>query len=175
MNVWQTDGIIFGTIGTVSLIRVLLRGRGVSKGKYRKAGPLLTPTEALFYRTLRQAVPDQAAVMCKVRLYDVCQPVGDGRNHGLMMRQHLDFVIVAKNDFRALCVVELDDPRHGSQDARRRDWVKDHALSGAGVPLVRVRTASRYDAKDIAARLTPIMQGAGLAQALPGGMPSYPS
>ena len=139
-------------------------GPQAGRPPYRRAGPLLTPTEALFLPVLRRAA-GSCPVLCKVRLADVAEPTGqDARRWGLVMRQHLDFVVVDPASWRVLCAVELDDPSHDGFDARRRDGVKGQALSGAGVPLLRVRTAGHYDAGEIAARLSPVIAAAGLGQ-----------
>ena len=127
-----------------------MRRREPEARGYVPTGPLLTPAERLFHATLCQAVGRRAVVMPKVRLYDVARPAtGDGGSHALAMRQHLDFVLADPTTLLPLAAVELDDSTHKSLDARQRDSVKDAALTGAGIPIYRVKARHSYSVDDL--------------------------
>ena len=157
MSLWGIDAAAFGLLALATVISVWWRRReltGRAEGRFRTAGPLLTPTEQTFFHALRRALAGRAAIFCKVRLWDVARAErASGARVALMMRQHLDFVIVDRETFRPLCIIELDDRSHRTGNAQWRDAVKDAALSGAGVPLVRIEAAQHYDTAQIEHRI----------------------
>ena len=115
---------------------------------YYSADRLLTRAETAFYKALRQAVPSTFHITCKVRLGDVvrCSDRMWNRGFGAMIAtQHLDFVIVDRQNARIRVCVELDDKSHDRARARRRDYWKSRVLETAGIPLLRVRVRSEYD------------------------------
>jgi very-short-patch-repair endonuclease len=160
MGIWAIDAIVFGAMALAVLIGTWYERRRLTRGPYTPAGPLLTPAEAHFFHALRRALAGRAAIMCKVRLWDVAQAVSPRLGQaGLLMRQHLDFVIVDKTSFRPLCVVELDDGSHRLRKSQWRDRVKDRALEGARIPCLRVRQSNHYDTVEIARRLATLEAG----------------
>jgi uncharacterized protein DUF2726 len=129
---------------------------------FTKRKGLLTAAELRFYRTLREAVPSGPTVFVKVRLMDVVAvPDGAWREFGAPgSGLHLDFVLADAQSTEALLVVELDDRSHAQPKARQHDQFKDAALSAAGVPLLRVTAAARYDAGEIRLRIAETLNGA---------------
>ena len=115
---------------------------------YYSANWLLTRAETAFYKALRKAVPAQCHSTYKVRLGDVvrCSDRLWDKGHGKKIsQQHLDFVILGREDARIWLCVELDDKSHDQPRARRRDHWKIRVLTTAGIPLMRVRVRSDYD------------------------------
>ena len=49
---------------------------------------------------------------------------------------HIDFMILGKSD-RFLFGIELDDSTHGTDEARKKDNLKDCCFMKAGIPLFR--------------------------------------
>jgi hypothetical protein len=135
----------------------LLRGRGVARPQlpYIRRGPLLTEGELRFYRALLQAMPPGLAVFVKVRLLDLVA-VADrhwARYGAPASGMHLDFVLADACSAEPWLAVELDDRSHRRPEARRRDALKDAALGAAGIPLLRVPAAARYDAAELRGRI----------------------
>ena len=93
--------------------------------------------------------------LAKVRLADlVTVPPDAWHEYGRPISgRHLDFVLVDAETTAIQLVVELDDRSHEKRDRRERDAFVDAVLASAGVPVVRVRAAARYDAKEIRRRL----------------------
>jgi hypothetical protein len=68
----------------------------------------------------------------------------------MVARHHLDFVLCEFTSTAILAAIELDDKSHGLPSRKRRDQFLDRAFSAAGIPLLRIRAAARYDSKAIA-------------------------
>ncbi len=129
------------------LWRLTTRPRFRGDMPFSRHSALLTPGELRFYRLLLGAVPSGLTVFVKVRLMDVVEEPGDAwRQYGAPgSGMHLDFVLTDAASTEPRLVVELDDRSHWQAEARKRDAFKDAALASAGVPLLRVPAAARYD------------------------------
>lgn len=109
---------------------------------------LLTKSERQFYRVLREAVGDDFTIAMSVRLADVinCSLADWRAGYGpLISSKQIDFVLCEQQTTRIRLAIELDDPTHGLDDRRERDEFLDNAMEAAGVPLLRVETAEKYD------------------------------
>jgi Protein of unknown function (DUF2726) len=138
-----------------ALLIALWRWKRPRRLPYTKRGSLLTQAELRFFRVLGHAVPDGVAVFVKVRLMDVLF-VDDGawKEHGAPASgMHCDFVLAEVGTLEPVLVIELDDRSHSGDAARKRDQFKDAALASAGVPILRVRAAGKYDAGELRGRI----------------------
>jgi very-short-patch-repair endonuclease len=61
------------------------------------------------------------------------------------------FVLVDGTTTAILLVIELDDRTHQQARRRERDAFVDRALAAAGIPILHVKAASAYDARELAA------------------------
>jgi Protein of unknown function (DUF2726) len=122
---------------------------------YVKRPSLLTPAELRFYRVLLRAVPAGLVVFVKVRLIDLVNvPDKAWREYGAPASgMHLDFVLADAATLEVVLVIELDDKSHLGTEAQKRDKFKNAALGAAGVPILRVRAAGRYDEGDLRANI----------------------
>ncbi|MCK0753468.1 DUF2726 domain-containing protein [Chromohalobacter japonicus] len=109
---------------------------------------LMTPTEREFYKVLEKVYGDDCYVFCQVRVVDVIQPnvkkyTKNSREYMSLFRQlsqwHFDYVVCARNGFRVICAIELDDGSHKRKDRVRRDEVLDKVCSRSGLDIKRVR------------------------------------
>ena len=94
-------------------------------------------------------------VMVKIRLMDVVTvPDSAWQSHGAKgSGMHCDYVLARADSMEAVLVIELDDRSHWRADAQERDAFKDAALAAAGVPIIRVRAAGRYDVAELRAMI----------------------
>jgi hypothetical protein len=117
---------------------------------YGRRDGLLSAGELAFYRVLRRAVGGRYSISIKTRLADVVKCPDDlwdepeGRR---VSQKHVDFILYDPWTSGIVAVVELDDRSHDEPQRRRRDRFLNEALSSAGVVLVRVKAARRYDAQ----------------------------
>lgn len=132
---------------------------------------VLSPAECTFLTALRQAVQVERAapsliVLASVRLAEVLavnSPRSGNRSawqtaFNRVASKQVDFVICDAATTRPVLVVELDDQSHERSERQERDGFVDRACRSAGLPILHVRAAARYDpqvlAKQIAEKLT---------------------
>jgi hypothetical protein len=124
---------------------------------YERVESLLTAGERPFYAALRVAVHGRHAILAKVRLEDLVHVRAHGRDRmsarGRVKSRHVDFVICTPDALVPLAAIELDDSSHDRADRVERDEFVDRVFQTIGLPLLRVKTASRYDPEEIARRL----------------------
>jgi hypothetical protein len=143
--------ILLGGLALLLAVAILRGFRGLlgpAPLPYFSKDRLLSKGELAFYRVLRQVVPPTLSTSMKVRLCDVIGCTGAGWRSGFgakISQKHIDFVLVdaATTDIRL--AIELDDRTHQRADRRDRDTFVDRALATAGVPILRVPAAARYE------------------------------
>lgn len=155
--------VLTALFGLWRLKRLVL---GESRLPYVGRETLHSPIEQAFHASLIQAVERKAMIACKVRIADVLA-VRFRQRHArdqrwwryfrLISSKHVDFVLCEPCGGRILVAIELDDRSHRRVDRRRRDRFVDRAFASANVPLVRVSTRGRFDAREIHARLAPYL------------------
>ncbi len=134
------------------LLRAIFRRVARGRVRYRAKGFLLSAGERRFAEALEEALPSGVVACPKVRLRDVIEvPVGERSRAagGRIACKHLDFVLIEAGTSRILAAVELDDRSHDRADRRERDAFVDAALGSAGVPILHVRVARRYDPESL--------------------------
>lgn len=141
------------------------RPASARRGIYKKAGNIVTRTEAKFCNVLLRCVPSHVGICPKVRIGDIVQVV-DGlswvarrtaQNH--IFQKHVDFVLCDMTSYSVLAVVELDDPSHERADRQRRDELVDSVLFDAGLPFLHVTTKPVYDEPDLTAAIARLVGG----------------
>jgi len=121
---------------------------------YHAAASLLTPTEAHFYQTLRQAVGPMAVIQCKVRLADILvAPEHDFSAFRRVSQKHVDFILCERSTLRPLIAIELDDRSHDLADRKARDSFVDAAYASAHFPLIHVPVQPEYNSAEVLASL----------------------
>jgi hypothetical protein len=128
---------------------------------YFSRGYQLSKGETAFFHALRQAVPPGLMIAPKVRVSDVigCDASAWKRGFGGRISQkHVDFVLVDARTTAFELIIELDDKSHRQHERRGRDDFVDRALAAAGIPVLRVPAAARYDPADLRTRLVPFME-----------------
>lgn len=107
----------------------------------------MTPTEREFYKVLEKVYGDGYYIFCQVRVVDVIQSnvnkyPKDSREYMSLFRQilqwHFDYVVCAKENFKVVCAVELDDESHKNKSRSKRDFVLDKICEESGAALKRV-------------------------------------
>lgn len=108
----------------------------------------LTFRERDFFGQVILSVGVDYFVFPQVRLVDVITPsVSRYKNNSLyfklfrsLSQYSIDFIIVRKNDFHVVCVVELDDSTHDRPDRVKRDLKVNAALESANIFILRSRS-----------------------------------
>ena len=159
--------ILLGGLAFLLVVAILrgLRGLlGPAPLPYFSKDRLLSKGELAFYRVLRQVIPPSLSASMKVRLCDVIGCTGDGWRSGFgakISQKHIDFVLIDATTTDIRLAIELDDRTHQRADRRDRDIFVDRALETAGVPILRVPAAARYDLAELRSELHAALRHAG--------------
>jgi very-short-patch-repair endonuclease len=96
-----------------------------------------------------------------VRLADVIQVRGGTSDQaswqGKINSKHLDFVLCDHGSLAPRLAIELDDASHDRPERQERDRFLDSGLAAAGLPLLRIRAAGKYDAKELRGSIDRLM------------------
>ena len=151
--------ILGGIICLGLLIYVIRRGTRMA---YYALDALLTQSELRFYQTLKQSVPDNAAIMMKVRMADIinCDDKDWHRGWGpKISAKHIDFVLIDPISTAVLLAIELDDSTHKTHGKRiERDVFVNKAFAVSKVPLLRIPVQKQYNREELS---TLILQSIG--------------
>jgi hypothetical protein len=130
--------------------------------RYVRQKTLLSPAELAFLRALEGAAGANDRIFAKVRMVDVVTPGGKTatrrwwRAFTKVSSKHLDYVLVDRQTSAIRLAIELDDKSHRQKQRRVRDAFVNRVCAQAGVPLLRVPAAGRYDREELRARLAQI-------------------
>ncbi|MEO5928061.1 MAG: DUF2726 domain-containing protein [Patescibacteria group bacterium] len=144
-------GIVLLKLGLLAEVFGLSGVGSDEKMSYRKKDSLLTAAEKSFYRTLRPiAEKNNYLLFAKVRFEDLLW-IPHGVENRLALRnhvqsKHIDFVFCDKENVRPVLAIELDDASRQRDDRSRRDAQVDQILRIIGLPILRVRVRTSYDA-----------------------------
>ena len=156
--------ILLGTAGTIFL---LLAGWFVCHLAeptvyIERAESLVTPAEQKFYEALDEAIDGRFMILSKVRLADLLivtskRSSARYRVFRSIASKHVDFVLAEPGTLKPLAAIELDDATHQRADRRKRDLLLDDLFHKAQLPLLRFKTAARYDHRAIGAEVAEIL------------------
>lgn len=139
-----------GLLILVLLLAVALRRRPPTYN-YVQEAPLFTDAESAFLVALDAALPASLRLFGKVRVADILQPAaGLDRStwrtaFNRIAAKHVDYLMCDRETLEPVLAVELDDASHARADRSQRDEFLDLAFAQAGLPLLRVPAAARYD------------------------------
>ncbi|GAB2714875.1 DUF2726 domain-containing protein [Halomonas garicola] len=148
---WGLGGVL-ALMLLIALIKRLIPKR---RARYRAHEFLFTQAEWRFAGALQEAIGSDWLLMGKVRIADLLAverdprlPRGEWlRAFSRISQKHIDYVLVDPQSGRVMCCIELDDASHERQDRLKRDRFVNAAFAQAGVPLLRIPTARRYEAQ----------------------------
>ncbi|HRQ23080.1 MAG TPA: DUF2726 domain-containing protein [Anaerolineales bacterium] len=120
---------------------------------YRLREPFLTTTELALFRMLKEMMGGRYVICPKVALNDIFYILRPNENvhfFNKIFRKHVDFLLCDPLTFAPSFGVEIVKPiaRDGVREA---DKFMDELFTDAGVPLVHIPSAERYDASDVIA------------------------
>ena len=117
----------------------------IDKAYPYKAANLLTNAEKQLFLFMENnlVLRDRIRIIPKVRLADVIQVeerlCKDKKALWKITSKHVDYIIVDRNTFDLICVVELDDYTHETPEAKERDELVYYSLLSAGLQLYRIK------------------------------------
>jgi hypothetical protein len=142
----QNWPIVAFAVGAMVIVVLALLSLRDGPPPYERRGVLLSPPEINFLRSLHSAVREDWLVFSKVRLGDIIKVRPKTRKsqtwHNRIQGKHLDFVLCDYETLEVKLAIELED---GSSAHAARDRFVYLALTGAGLPLLRVRVQEKYE------------------------------
>ena len=128
-----------------------MKKKGKAPPPYRRQKYLCTAGEWRFCQKLEEAIGDRFTIMMQIRVGAllVVPPEEWGRWGRRVSQKSFDFALVARGSSFVAAVVELDDKTHLLPARRKRDKFLDDACKRAGLPLIRFKTARRYNVDEI--------------------------
>jgi len=105
-----------------------------------KTKEFLSASEKEFKKYLRQNLPANIEIHCKVRLADILK---SETNYRRIIMMHIDYVLIDEETQNVLLAIELDDEPHNTPEARERDAIKSNALEESGINLIRIPVSKK--------------------------------
>ena len=153
-SAWPLLALVGVLLVLALLARILARPR---KLPYTTRDSLLTRSELKFYRVLVKAVSADWEIFAMVRIADLMRVKKGTRQYrkwlNKILAKHVDFVICDSENLVPLVAIELDDASHNRPDRIERDKLVNEIFQSAGMPLLRIRTAKDYSAREIRAAI----------------------
>jgi hypothetical protein len=123
----------------------------VERLPYRMRGQFLSSPEVALYRALSEMVEDRYVICPKVSLNDIFIIVRPNENvhyFNKIFRKHVDFLLCNPKSMNPAFGVEMVRPIAKSE-TRSADAFIDEIFQDAGLPLVHVPSAERYNISDL--------------------------
>lgn len=99
--------------------------------------------QLLYFMENNLMLIERVRILPKVRLGDIInldeRVCKDMKAYYKIASKHVDFVIVDKVTFKVICVVELDDYTHETEEAKLRDETKFRALYAASIKMHKIK------------------------------------
>jgi uncharacterized protein DUF2726 len=162
----ETVIIVLGIFILVCLVlfTLLVKQKEPGVGQiYVRREYLLTPAERSFYGVLKNAIPSEIDIMCKVRVADVLKPFpGMSRSDwqiafNKITGKHFDFVLCSADTSEVQVVIELDDKSHNTKSRMKRDEFLVHACADADLPLIRFKAKRSYVPDEITQEIKTVL------------------
>lgn len=139
--------------GLAALFASATEGEEKSKYQYTAKKSVLTPAEQDFYNALGQAIGHEYRIFVQVHLGSLLDEKVKGQNwraaRAHINRKSVDFILADKETLATRLAIELDDRSHEREDRKERDGEVERILKAAGVPLLRVPNAGKFEPSDI--------------------------
>lgn len=120
------------------------KARRLNTFPYKASDNILTRAEGQLFHYMKNFIQEDVLIFPKVRLADVIEIDKDleysDRDFFKICYKHVDFLLCDGKTFNTICVVELDDYTHDTDEAKQKDLFIRQALYECGIPLVRIRT-----------------------------------
>lgn len=121
--------------------------------------------ENTFYRALQKIVGDKLVLLTQVGMeavINVKRSAPKNIHFGLRNRiksRRIDFLLCDPGTLKPRLAIELDGKGHNSEKQRKQDAIRDKTFAAAGVPLLRVKVAKKYDLQEVAGEIKRALSG----------------
>lgn len=134
----------------------------LTKYRYERKDFLMTRSEHDFMQVLQTLFGDRYEVFPQIHLDKFLNHKLNGQDfraaHSVIQRKSVDFLICGKGYCRPLVAIELDDNSHMRPERVERDKLVDQICQDAGMPLVRIKWQSTYNAQEVMSAIEPYLR-----------------
>lgn len=157
---------IFKGIGKIKLVSDSDENNDqIKKAQYRYyAKPyVMTSRENECFKTLNEIFSSKWFVVPQVHLSALLDYRVKGQNWNAAFRhingKSVDFVLIGKESYKVICVIELDDSTHSKPDRIERDAEIERMFKEARIPLARIGGFESMTKSEIAKVITDAING----------------
>ena len=129
-----------------------------SQYKYYAKSYVMTSRENECFKILNEIFSSKWFVVPQVHLSALLDYRVKGQNWNAAFRhingKSVDFVLIGKESYKVICVIELDDSTHSKPDRIERDVEIERMFKEAGIPLARISKFESMTKSEIAKVVT---------------------
>ena len=129
-----------------------------SQYKYYAKPYVMTSRENKCFKILNEIFSSKWFVVPQVHLSALLDYRVKGQNWNAAFRhingKSVDFVLIGKESYKVICVIELDDSTHSKPDRIERDVEIERMFKEAGIPLARISKFESMPKSEIAKVVT---------------------
>lgn len=134
-----------------------------SQYKYYAKSYVMTSRENECFKTLNEIFSSKWFVVPQVHLSALLDYRVKGQNWNAAFRhingKSVDFVLIGKESYKVICVIELDDSTHSKPNRIERDVEIERMFKEAGIPLARISKFESMTKPEIAKVVTDAING----------------
>ncbi len=138
-----------------SIVASKFTDEGGNPYPFTRKQSVFTQVESAFLHLLERAVGDQYKIVSRVKLIDLIDC-----KQGLSVKakrvainkaknKQLDYVLIDKDKLTIVAAVDLVNNTNRDGHKAQRDWFVSGALEAAGIPHIRMKVKSGYQAKEV--------------------------
>ncbi len=135
-------GVSIAFVVVVLVIKALTTKQTPTAFPYKKKESILTAYEQQYFRQLEQQYGDRNYILCQVALDRIINTT-DQKNFytywNKINKKSIDFVIVDKQTFQTVKLIELNDKSHNYNKRKQRDEFLVKLCESAGIELELIK------------------------------------
>jgi len=132
---------------------MVIMSRLKSKYPYYKNPYFISLAERTFFNALLEVVNNEYFIFPQVSLNSLLKIDLKGKDYwtyiNKIKQKSVDFVLVNRNNFDPLLVIELDDTSHFLKSRRIRDDFLEDSLTSAKIKYLRIKTQPSYNISEL--------------------------
>ncbi|MEK7549854.1 MAG: DUF2726 domain-containing protein [Patescibacteria group bacterium] len=142
--------VAFLFLVSLKLLKVFLDRKQTTPFLYEAKPSLMTESEKIFYKTLKEVVDNRYDIFPQVSVMELVRiPKGLAFKQKTLLKnkiqaKHVDFVLCEKETTQPVLVIELDGWNHEEKKTQERDRFLRELWSSVNLPFLSVSTQTNY-------------------------------
>lgn len=142
--------------------------RKLSNYRYSRKRYIMTSAENNLFRLLKELLGDKYEVLPQVHISTFIDHKVGRQDYraalSVVQRKSVDYLICTREYCNPLLAIELDDKTHQTTERVRRDALVKEIFADAGMPLLRIKWQSSYNAQELQQTLALYLQPQNVSQ-----------